>query len=41
MEYLYGLSSTFQSRDNTYQITTGSVAGIDGYTCIYDTGEMI
>ena len=38
MEYLYGLSSTFQSSDNTYQITTGSVAGTDGYTCIYDTG---
>lgn len=38
MEYLYGLSSSFQASDNTYEITTGTVAGTDGYTCIYDTG---
>lgn len=38
MEYLYGLSSNFQASDNTYEITTGTVAGTDGYTCIYDTG---
>ena len=38
MEYLYGLSSNFQSGNNTSEITTGTVAGTDGYTCIYDTG---
>lgn len=38
MEHLYGLSDNFNNGDNVYTITEGTVGGVDGYTCIYDSG---
>jgi serralysin len=38
MNYLYGLSSSYEVGNNTYEITGGTEKGIDGYKCIYDVG---
>ena len=38
MNYLYGLNSSFEIGNNTYEITGGTIKGVDGYKCIYDTG---
>ena len=38
MEHLYGLSDNFNNGNDVYIITEGEVGGVDGYTCIYDSG---